>query len=175
MNSSKTSNLIMTAYNYTTLGKKIMVVKPITDTRSEHINSRAIGDLEVDVYLDSDMIINELHENVCCILVDECQFLSKVNVDNLRNLSRKVPVICYGLRTDYTSELFEGSKRLMEVADTIEEIKTVCVKCVNKKAIINAKYNLVNDKKIIIFDGVNKIDIGYEDKYQSMCWECWCE
>ena len=67
MNSSKTANLIMTAHNYKTLGKKIMVIKPVIDKRSEQVNSRAIGDLEVDVYLDTDMIINELFENICCI------------------------------------------------------------------------------------------------------------
>mgnify|MGYP005650156181 FL=1 len=146
MNSSKTANLIMTAHNYKSLGKKVCIIKPCLDSRTEHVNSRALGDLEVDILVDEHTIINKLNPEISCVLVDEAQFLSERNIDNLRELTLTTPVICYGLRTDYKSKLFEGSKRLMEIADTIEEIKTVCVNCVEKKSIINAKYILKSIK-----------------------------
>ena len=173
MNSSKTSNLIMTAYNYKSLGKDVWIVKPFIDSRSEQINSRAIGDVEVDIILDHDTIINDIPVNINCILVDECQFLSESNVDNLRKLSLTVPVICYGLRTDYKTKLFPGSKRLMEIADSIEEIKTICVECIDRKAIVNAKFINIENIKTIIYDGENTPDLGREEKYQAMCWKCW--
>ena len=108
------------------------------------------------------------------MLVDEAQFLSEVNVDALRMVSRTIPVICYGLRTDYLTRLFTGSKRLMEVADNIEEIKTVCSLC-EKKAVVNAKYYIdpTKDRVVIRSDGPSEIDLGGEDKYQAMCWECY--
>jgi|UniRef100_A0A6C0J0B3 thymidine kinase len=173
MNSSKTANLIMTAHNYKSLGKKVCIIKPCLDSRTEHVNSRALGDLEVDILVDEHTIINKLNPEISCVLVDEAQFLSERNIDNLRELTLTTPVICYGLRTDYKSKLFEGSKRLMEIADTIEEIKTVCVNCVEKKSIINAKYILKDNTKEIIFDGDESIDLGREEKYESMCWKCW--
>jgi thymidine kinase len=142
MNSSKTTNLIMTAYNYRSLGKKVCIIKPLLDQRDEHINSRVLGNLEVDILLDECTVINKLPSDISCVLVDESQFLSEQNIDNLREISLVTPVICYGLRTDYRSKLFKGSKRLMEIADTIEEIKTICVNCTDKKSIINAKYVL---------------------------------
>tara|TARA_Y100000389_G_C17425618_1_gene499352 strand:- start:804 stop:1334 length:531 start_codon:yes stop_codon:yes gene_type:complete len=174
MNSSKTSNLIMTAHNYRSLGKEVLLIKPFIDSRSEQINSRAIGDINADIILYPDTVINsKAIGGIDCILVDECQFLSENNVDNLRKLSLVVPVICYGLRTDYKTKLFTGSKRLMELADTIEEIKTICVECINKKAIINAKFSKVENIKTIIYDGDDTPDFGYEEKYQAMCWKCW--
>jgi len=175
MNSSKTANLIMTAYNYKSLGKKVCIIKPCLDSRTEHVNSRALGDLEVDILLDEHTIIDKLNSEISCVLVDEAQFLSERNIDNLRELTLTTPVICYGLRTDYKSKLFVGSKRLMEIADTIEEIKTVCVNCVEKKSIINAKYILKDNTKEIICNGDESIDLGREEKYQSMCWKCWNE
>jgi thymidine kinase len=173
MNSSKTANLIMTAHNYKSLNKKVILIKPSIDILSEQINSRAIGDIEVDIVLEPDVIINDIPNDISCILVDEAQFLSENNVDNLRKLSLKVPVICYGLRTDYRTKLFPGSKRLMELADSIEEIKTVCVECINRKAIINAKFSIVDNLKTIIYDGEDTPDLGREEKYQAMCWKCW--
>jgi thymidine kinase len=87
-------------------------------------------------------------------------------------LTNFAPVICYGLKTDYRTKLFPGSQRLLEIADSIEEIKTICVVC-NKKSIINSKFQVQNNKKIIIRDGSELPDIGAEEKYQSMCWWCW--
>jgi thymidine kinase len=176
MNSSKTANLLMLAHNYRSQGKKVFLMKPDVDTRfgSTTINSRAVKGMEADILLfqntrDFDSVNMD---GVYCILVDEAQFLSDVNVEALRKLTVNIPVICYGLRTDYRSQLFPGSKRLLELADTIEEIKTVCVMC-DKKAIINAKFHTVGETKSIIRDGSSAPDLGAEEKYQPMCWGCW--
>ena len=109
---------------------------------------------------------------ISCILVDECQFLTKDQIDQLRELTHFYPVICYGLRTDYKLNLFAGSKRLMEIADSIEEIKTTCNFCY-KKAIINMKFILENGIKISCREGSSEPDIGCEEKYIPVCWICW--
>jgi thymidine kinase len=181
MNSSKTANLLMVAHNYESQKKKVLIIKPSIDTRfgGEIIKSRALEKGINADYIISDMDdmndMNDINlENVNCIIVDEAQFLSTINVDGLRNLAGLVPVICYGLRTDYRGILFEGSKRLLELADSIQEIKTVCVDC-DKKAIMNAKfyYEMDTNKKHIIKYGDTTIDLGADEKYQPMCWECW--
>jgi thymidine kinase len=176
MNSSKTANLLMVAHNYKTQGKKALIFKPEIDDRfgKNVIKSRTGLSDEVDVIISEDTKLDNilLEDNVVCILVDEANFLLPKHVDQLRNFTKYVPVICYGLRTDYKSNFFPGSQRLMEIADTIEEIKTICVTC-HKKSIINAKFSLVEGKKYIIKTGSDKPDLGAEEKYQSMCWECW--
>lgn len=141
MNSSKTANLLMVAHNYKTQGKKVILMKPSIDIRfgKQIIKSRAVQEMTADILILPGRRVFELQNDLDCVLVDEAQFLSAVNVEGLRNLSQHVPVICYGLRTDYRSYLFPGSKRLLELADTIEEIKTICVSC-DRKAIINAKF-----------------------------------
>jgi len=174
MNASKSANLLMIAHNYETQGKKVLILKPEIDTRSSNKVSSRVG-----IERDADLLINKstslldlnLHE-IHCILVDESQFLSPKHIDELRTLTKSTPVICYGLKTDYRTKLFPGSQRLLELADSIEEIKTICVVC-NKKSIINAKFQVQNDEKNIIIDGSELPDIGAEEKYQSMCWWCW--
>lgn len=175
MNSSKTANLLMVAHNYHSQNRKVLLVKPDIDNRFgfDIIKSRALEGMKADVILHSnDTAICVNMENVDCVLVDECQFMSEKNIDALRNLTEFAPVICYGLRTDYRGRLFTGSKRLFEVADTIEEIKTICVNC-NKKAIINAKFSIVDNTKTILHDGSCELELGAEEKYQPMCWNCW--
>ena len=176
MNSSKTANLLMVAHNYRSQNKKILLVKPGCDNRfgQDTIVSRAGPSANADILITPDMKVLNIPEGVLCILVDEAQFLSEANVDLLRDISLKIAVICYGLRTDYQSKLFPGSKRLMEVADSIEEIKTICVVCENK-AIINAKfyYDEESNYKKIVREGSSSIDLGAENKYQPMCWKCW--
>jgi len=173
MSSSKTANLLMVAHNYEQQNKKVLIIKPKIDDRfgSEVIKSRAGLERNADLIINFgesllDKKINFTNYNI--ILVDEVQFLSENNIDELRKITLVVPVICYGLRTDYKTKLFPGSKRLMEIADSIEEIKTTCNFC-TKKAIINLKHN--NGK--IVKDGSDKIDLGAEDKYLSSCWFCW--
>jgi thymidine kinase len=179
MNSSKTANLLMVAHNYTTNGKKVLLLKPEIDTRfgANIINSR-VGikhDVHEIIKEDTDIIAFIKKHSITetdCVLVDECQFLTAKNIDQLRIITKTVPVICYGLRTDYKLQLFSGSKRLFEIADVIEEVKTVCIKC-NKKAIVNAKFYINNDNvQKLIKDGTNEPDLGAEDKYQPMCWQC---
>ena len=186
MNSSKTANLLMVVHNYQSQGKKVIITKPEIDTRfgGTFIKSRALQKgIEADYIItpnleDFDLCVPTINE-ARCLIVDEAQFLSEKNVNGLRKLASLIPVICYGLRTDYRGKLFEGSKRLLELADSIQEIKTVCVLC-DKKAIINAKYyyDASSNKNLIIkdFDSTSEfstIDLGAEEKYQPMCWECW--
>jgi thymidine kinase len=175
MSSSKTANLLMVAHNYKTQGKKVMLIKPIIDNRFGHslIKSRCGLQSNADYLLEKDdynlrMIDGEVIKGLDAILVDEAQFLSEKQVNTLREISYVIPVICYGLRTDYKTNFFEGSKRLMEISDSIEEIKTTCYFC-NKKAIINFKHR--NGK--IIKTGNDDIELGDEDKYLCACYECW--
>ena len=178
MNSSKTANLLMVAHNYISQNKKVLLIKPICDNRfgANIISSRAGPSMVADLLIAPDTNKVEIASDIVCILVDEAQFLSSVNIDALRQVSLNVPVICYGLRTDYLTNLFSGSKRLMEIADSIEEIKTTCVLC-QKKAIINAKFqiDIENGENIIIRSGSRAIDLGTEDKYKALCWKCWAK
>jgi thymidine kinase len=171
MNSSKTMNLLMVANNYDEQKKKIITIKPKIDDRfdKDYITSRTGLKRKADCVIGIlDKIPDSYGEEIKCILVDEAQFLSPDQIDHLRILSIKTPVICYGLRTDYRSVLFPGSKRLMEIADSIEEITTKCNYCSNK-AIINMKY--IDDK--VVKSGDSKPDLGCEEKYIAVCWKCW--
>mgnify|MGYP006108747643 CR=1 FL=1 len=178
MNSSKTANLLMSAHNYIATNKKIFVIKPSTDKRFDIniIKSRAFSKgMIVDLIMSEEIedISHYINNEISCIFVDECQFLSCKNVDSLRNIKFDIPIICYGLRTDFKGKLFEGSRRLFEIADKIEEISTECVMC-NRKAIINSKF-IINGEgnREIIYDGNISVDLGGEEKYQSVCWNCW--
>jgi len=174
MNASKTLNLLSVAHNYKEHNKRILIVKPKLDTRDlvdgkPIIKTRAGLSRDVDILMEDHTIISkELLEDVICILVDESQFLSKNNIDHLRHIATysNIPVICYGLKTDFNTNLFVGSKRLLEVADSIEEIKTICVFC-NKKAIFNKLKEKEVKKSITENEGV--IKLGAEDIYCSVC------
>ena len=171
MNSSKTMNLLMVAHNYEQQGIKVILIKPLIDSRFEekYITSRTGFKKKADIVLGKDdRILMSYGEDIGCVLVDEVQFLSEDQIDELRVLSLKTPVICYGLRTDYRSFLFPGAKRLMELADSIEEIKTICMYC-SKKSIINMKHS----NGIVIKYGDGSPDIGCEEKYLPVCWSCW--
>lgn len=176
MGSSKTMNLLMVAYNYKQNNKKIFCLKPSIDTRTGYnkISSRTGHEIITDYIIKpndniTEMLFDTLVNNcIDCILVDECQFLSEDHINQLRFLTKYTTIICYGLRTDYMTNLFTGSKRLMEIADSIEEIKTACTHC-NKKAIINIKK--YNNK--IIKKGNAEPDIGGDDKYCGVCWICY--
>ena len=179
MNSSKTANLLMVAHNYLSQGKKILLMKQKIDSRfgDTIIKSRAISGVEADIIItpnmsDFSVFVISSSQEIACILIDEAQFLSELNIEGLRRITHILPVICYGLRTDYKSRLFPGSKRLLELADSIEEIKTICVSC-NKKAIINSKFIMKDDVKVIIYDGSSDPELGGEEKYQALCFECW--
>jgi len=143
MDSAKTLNLLAVAHNYRGQGKRVALMKPGVDDRSgaARIASRAGIEAEVDLLLEPDTVLeaDRLRE-LDCILVDEAQFLSPGLVEQLRRISQyqDVPVICYGLRTDFQTRLFPGARRLMELADSIEEVKVTCHYC-NRKAIFNMR------------------------------------
>ena len=138
--SAKTLNLLAVAHNYRQQGKRVLLMKPSLDVRFGEgtIRSRAGLDCEADLLLHADtQLKDDDFRGLNCVLVDEAQFVSPAVIDQLRRitLELQVPVICYGLRTDFRSHLFEGARRLLELADSIEEVKTTCAFC-NRKAII---------------------------------------
>ena len=170
--SAKTLNLLAVAHNYRQQGKDILLIKPELDTRfgKEQIKSRAGLEMSADILVKEGTDLRSFDfEGINCILVDEAQFLSANIIDQLRKISieQKVPVICYGLRTDFRSHLFEGSRRLMELADSIEEVKATCHFC-NKKSILNLKH--VNG--VATVDGP-VIQLGAEESYYPACYECY--
>lgn len=174
--SAKSLNLIATAHNYETQGKKVLLMIPALDTRSAgNISSRAGFKMEAELlHRDTNAVdVYEAHlaqkEKIDCVLVDEAQMLQSKHIDELREIVVKynTPVICYGLRVSYTLELFEASKRLFELADKLEEIKTICWYCASK-ATHNLK--LVDGKPE--YKG-NPIDIGGLEKYVPVCYNCY--
>jgi len=170
--SAKTLNLLAVAHNYRQQGKEILLLKPELDTRfgREQIKSRAGLEMTADILIRPDTDLLSLdYEGVDCILVDEAQFLPASAIEQLREISvkRGIPVICYGLRTDFRSHLFEGSRRLMELADSIEEVKATCHFC-TRKSIMNLKH--VNG--VATVDGPT-IQVGAEETYLPSCYHCY--
>lgn len=185
MGSSKTANALMTKFNYEEKGKRVWLIKPAIDTRDDYtengttktmVKSRIGLSAEAQVIGPEQSIIKEIFRNLAgkdiaynVIICDECQFLSEKQVDELKSLTidYDMPVLCFGLRSDFQTKLFPGSKRLFEIADSISEIKSIC-RC-GKKAIVNARFD---EKGKIITEG-NQIDIGGNEKYEALCWECY--
>lgn len=178
VNSSKSANALMTIHNYEEQGMSVYVMKPSIDTRDYNvIKSRALNKArtadmliypEYNILRVFDIAYNTM-EKLDVIVVDECQFLTASQIDNLREIvdTFDIPVICYGLRTDFKTCMFEGSKRLFEIADSIQEIKTVC-SC-GAKAIFNAK---VDKSGNIITEGA-QIEIGGNELYKPLCSKCY--
>ena len=178
MNCGKTSSLLQSIHNYETRGLEVMLLKPIVDTKGEaKVVSRIGLEREVDHLIDKDEdlygYINSNDDGVSCIFVDEAQFLKRCQVDDLMQIVIKddIPVMCYGLRTDFQSKLFPGSKRLFELADDIEEIKATCGRCGKRKECINARFDSNGD---IVIDG-EQVVVGGDDKYRPICRKCWKE
>jgi thymidine kinase len=171
MGSAKTMNMLAVAHNYRSQGKRVVLLKPRLDTRfsDRAIVSRSGLTLDADLLLDRDSRLNPSDfEGLACVLVDEAQFLSEPVVEQLRGLTLRpgVPVICYGLRTDFQSRLFEGSKRLLELADSIEEVKVTCQFC-NRKAILNLRR--VNGEPTLSGE---QIVLGGDESYAPACFTC---
>ena len=173
MGSSKTAQVLITKFNYEERNMKVWLIKPSTDNRDEAdvIKSRiglfARGDI---IYPDTNIIEEfKKHGKADVIIADECQFLTEAQIDQLRDIvdDMDVPVLCFGLRTDFLTKAFTGSLRLFEVADSITEIKTIC-KC-GSKAIVNAR---MDDRGNILTHGA-QICIGGNDRYIAMCHKCW--
>ena len=174
VSSAKTLNLLAVAHNYKQQGKTVLLLKPAIDTRfgKEEIKSRAglIQDADVVIQANTNLLeIPDKQRQVHCLLVDEAQFLAPNHIDQLRAITYlwNVPVICYGLRTDFRTNLFPGSKRLLEVADAIEEVKTTCQFC-NKKAVFNLKH--VNGVADVSGPAVQ---LGAEERYYPTCFPCY--
>lgn len=184
MGSSKTLRLLSTAYDLEEKGVDIMVLKPSKDTRDGFgtIRSRAglqrpcisiNSDLDLyDVVRDYQKALSEKGGRLRWVIVDECQFLTEGQVDQLSDVVDylDVNVLCYGLRTDFKSRLFSGSKRLFEIADDFEEIKSTC-ECGERKTSINARFD---DNGDIVIDG-DQLMIGGNERYRAICRKCWKE
>jgi thymidine kinase len=174
MGSAKTLNLLAVAHNYRQQGKRVLLLKPQLDVRfgAGEIVSRAGLNAEADLLVDASTVLDpELFRGIDCVLVDEAQFLSAAMIDQLRTLTRTpgLPVICYGLRTDFRTRLFEGSRRLLEIADSIEEVKVTCHFC-NRKAIFNMRFVGGTPTR----HGA-QIELGGDEKYMPVCYACYAE
>lgn len=170
--SAKTLNLLAVAHNYRQQGKEVLLLKPEMDIRfgKDQIQSRAGLQMQADVLVGPTTNLLEMNfNNIYCILVDEAQFLSMEHIDQLRDitLAKNIPVICYGLRTDFRTKLFPGSLRLMEVADSIEEVKATCFFC-NRKSIMNIKH--IDGKATL--EGPT-VQLGAEERYLPACYCCY--
>lgn len=172
MGSAKTLNLLAVAHSYQLQNKKVLVLKPQLDNRfsQDFVRSRSGLEKPADILVTEGTRLDpKILKPLSCILVDEAQFLHPSFIDHLRDVSRdfNIPVICYGLRTDFRTQLFPGSKRLLELSDAIEEIKNTCHYC-NRKSIFNMR--LINGKGVL--EGP-QILLGAEETYLSVCSTCY--
>ena len=175
MGSSKTAQALITKYNYEENDLRVWLLKPSADVRDgAHTISSRIGlSAEADILtpeMDAYAWFREKLEGQCdVIIVDECQFLTPEQIDQLRRIVDDcgIPVMCFGLRTDFQTKLFPGSLRLMEIADTIQEIKTIC-DC-GAKATVNAR---IDSQGHIVTQGA-QVFLGGNDSYIAMCHKCY--
>ena len=178
MGSEKTAMLLTTAYNFEERKMTYACLKPVVDTRDKENVIRSRIGIErkcMWIYPDTDLYLlaQELFEQTTTVidwfLIDEAQFLSADQVDQLARVVDDYGsnVICYGLRIDFQSHLFEGSRRLFEIADTIDEIKSTC-NC-GHKTIINAR---IDSQGNIVEEGA-QVEIGGNDRYVAVCRKCW--
>lgn len=170
MGSSKSAQALMTKFNYEQNGFEVVLLKPSVDTRSDEVKSR-IGlkakcrHIKPDDNLLEMALVRKWFDRKIIIIVDEAQFCTRAQIDQLKHISERYDVFCYGLKTNFKSELFEGSKRLLEIADTIEQVHHIC-EC-GKPAIINARF--VNGE--VALEG-EEIQIG-DTEYKPLCYPCW--
>lgn len=176
MGSSKTAQALMTKYNYEQKGFRVLLLKPILDDRDfengEIVVKSRIGLSAPCVTFNKKDNLYQLVADKkflcdnCVVIIDEAQFCTKDQIDELHDVAQVIPVLCYGLLTNFKTELFEGSKRLVEAAESLMEIKSVC-EC-GKKATISARFS--NGK--LITDG-EEIVIGADDMYKGVCYSCY--
>ena len=176
MGSSKTAQALITKFNYEERGMRVWLIKPALDDRdgAKIIKSRVgLAEECVPIERDTDLYLQFRSGVYPCdvIIADECQFFTEEQIDALRRIVDEcsVPVLCFGLRTDFQSKLFEGSRRLFEVADSIAEIKTIC-SC-GSKATINAR---IDSEGRVVTEG-SQVMLGGNDSYVAMCHKCWKE
>ena len=174
MGSSKTAQVLITKFNYEERGMKVWLIKPALDNRdgADILRSR-IGiegvcepiDKNIDIYAR----FKEIQGDYNVIIADESQFFTEEQIDQMRSIVNdyNIPVLCFGLRTDFLTHMFSGSKRLFEVADSIAEIKTIC-NC-GSKATVNAR---IDEHGNVVTEG-SQVMLGGNDTYIAMCHRCW--
>ena len=185
MNSGKSTALLQAAFNYEERGQQVLLAKPRIDTKGDNAIVSRLGvtravDFTVgaddDIYVafatERTRVLKATGKDVSCLLVDEAQFFSESQIDDLLRIAilEGVPVLAYGIRTDFQTVAFPGSRRLLEIAHSIEELKTIC-RC-GRKAVFNAR--TVDGE--FIFDGEQvAIDLVQDVSYQSLCGKCYLE
>ena len=174
MGSSKTAQVLITKFNYEERGMKVWLLKPATDDRDgENMLVSRIGlSSECRPIREDEKIVDVFKSespDADVIIADESQFFTEAQIDEFREITDdfSIPVLCFGLRTDFTTKMFSGSARLFEIADSISEIKTIC-SC-GAKATVNAR--LGQNGKIVTHG--HKILLGGNDKYVALCHKCW--
>ena len=173
MGSSKSAQALITQFNYEELGMTVWLIKPSTDTRdgADIIRSRIGLARHAEIITPEQNIIDAYHAagKHDVIIADEAQFFSPEQIDQLRELvdDEDLPVLCFGLRTDFLTHFFPGAQRLMELADSLTEIKTVCA-C-GRKATVNAR---IDGSGRVVTEGA-QVMLGGNDSYVAMCHKCW--
>lgn len=177
MNAGKTTILLQTAYNYEERGQRVLLLKPSVDTKGEDFVVSRIGlKRKVDFLIhEKDSLIDKLEDSfseVRCILVDEAQFLKREQVTELFYITKcyDVPVIGFGLRSDFKTNGFEGAIRFLELADSLEEMPTIC-RC-GRKARFNGR---MIDGQFQTEGSSIAIDDGKNTQYESLCGKCYIE
>lgn len=193
MSSGKSAYLLQAAYNYESSGRKVIVGKPAMDIKSgAKISSRLGISREIDLLItpDTDIVekvntinvslLEQTGEPLACFLVDEVQFLSREQINQLLKISTllNIPVMCFGIRTDFMTDGFEGSDRLLQIAHSIEEMKTVCARCGDNKATLNARkhdgeYIFEGDKVSIDLSSDTETKKKHHITYESLCSNCY--
>ena len=176
MGSSKSAQALMAKFNYEQKGMVVMLVKPSLDNRGDGdgqpmVRSRIGLSSPCEIIRPEDSFVELFDkfkaENGCdCVIVDEAQFCTTKQVDELKLLTKQVPVLCYGLLNNFRCQLFEGSKRLVELSDSLQEIKSVC-RC-GRKSTVNARF--INGKCV---DDGPVVFIGGDESYENLCYWCW--
>ena len=175
MGCSKTAQALMTKFNYEQQGYNVLLMKPSIDNRDDHENKTVIRsriglESEAIAFSRRQSLIKLFNkrkkDNIGVIIVDECQFCTTTQIDELKELTKFVPVLCYGLKTDFRTKLFSGSRRLVEIADSLTELKAIC-EC-GRKATVNARF-----KNGLLVTKGSVIEIGGDDKYRAMCYDCY--
>jgi len=184
MNSGKSTALLQAAYNYEERGQSVVLAKPRIDTKGDQtIVSRLGVTRAVDFTIDETddvytrfqahraSLLRVRHRDVACLLVDEAQFLSPPQVDDLLRIAIRedIPVLAYGIRTDFQTVAFPGSRRLLEIAHSLEELKTIC-RC-GRKAVFNAR----SVDGVFVFDGDQVAIDGVDVAYESLCGACYLD
>ena len=184
MNSGKSTSLLQAAYNYEERGQQVLLAKPQIDTKGQSYIISRLGvrrPVDFTVTPDQDIyavfkaerarVLKESGLPVSCLLVDEAQFFSEAQVDDLLRIAilEGVPVLAYGIRTDFQTVAFPGSRRLLEIAHSLEELKTIC-RC-GRKAVFNARK--IGDQ--YVFDGDQVAIDGVDVSYESLCGVCYLE